>query len=99
MAAFVQQDQANFIQMKVLEIVQQLSGTTNNFVSEQNILNAAQGFLGLDTARMVLGSLVQCGRMECFNTLGCVADCGGCGCGACATACGCCGRYYRVKIG
>ncbi|KAL1465745.1 hypothetical protein WDU94_005288 [Cyamophila willieti] len=94
------------MQMKVIETVRNLSGAANNFVSESTILNALSGFnlagIAKDSLRMILGSLVQASKMECFvpmtqlGSCGCGGECGGCGCGG--GCCGC-GRYYRVKIG
>uniref|UniRef100_A0A8D9F1Q8 Uncharacterized protein n=1 Tax=Cacopsylla melanoneura TaxID=428564 RepID=A0A8D9F1Q8_9HEMI len=95
MAMSMQQDHASLIQMKVLETVRNLSGTTNNFVGESLILNNLQGLnlagLGADSLKMVLGNLVQCNKMECFVPLTQMGSCGPCG-GGCGADCGsCCG--------
>ncbi|KAL1459935.1 hypothetical protein WDU94_011880 [Cyamophila willieti] len=109
----MQQDQGTLIQMKVMETIRNLSGASNNFVGESLILNNLQGLnlagLRADSLKMVLSSMVQAARLECFVPLtnlgscgpcgGCGADCGSCGCGGCGGGCCGCGRYYRVKIG
>uniref|UniRef100_A0A8D8ZS78 Uncharacterized protein n=1 Tax=Cacopsylla melanoneura TaxID=428564 RepID=A0A8D8ZS78_9HEMI len=100
--ACMQPDQAQLMQMKLIETVRNLSGAVNNFVSESNILNALSGFNlgGIDNLRMVLGSLVQANKMECLvpktqlGSCGCGGEGGSCGGGCCG-----CGRYYRIKIG
>uniref|UniRef100_A0A8D8T8R9 Uncharacterized protein n=1 Tax=Cacopsylla melanoneura TaxID=428564 RepID=A0A8D8T8R9_9HEMI len=102
--ACMQPDQAQLMQMKLIETVRNLSGVANNFVSESNILNALSGFnlagIAKDSVRMVLGSLVQANKLECFvpmtqlGSCGCGGDCGSCGGGCCGS-----GRYYRIKIG
>lgn len=103
MAYLAQQNQAQLMETTVLTTLRHLSGTTNNFVGENVILNAllkGQPTFGLnqDALKMLFGSLVQRKRVECFvplaNNLGSCGPCGpcgGCGSDCCGGGCGGCG--------